>query len=483
MILSLQPYPTYKHSGVEWLGEVPAHWEARRLGSLGMFSASGIDKKTNECEPLIRMVNYLDVFRNATHTLDNDRDYMVVSCPEWKRRVHDVRTGDMVFTPSSETTEEIGYSAVAVEDIENGVYSYHVLRFRPSKPLDLFFQRYWCNASGVLNQFSVASKGTTRQILNRSDFRSTCVPVPPLGEQQAIGRYLAYVERRVRRFVRAKQKLIALLTEQKQVIIHRAVTRGLDPEAPLKDSGVEWLGEVPAHWEVRQMGRIGRFSKGSGGTKEDEVQCGVPCIRYGDLYTQHRFFVQKARSFVSQDASKSYTPIHYGDVLFAGSGETIEEIGKSAVNLITETACCGGDVVIFRSAIGVNAKFLGLATDCPYAAYQKSCMGRGITIMHIYGTELKYMSVAFPPLPEQTAIVEYLDKATADIDTTLTRTGREIELVNEYRTRLMADLVTGKLEVREAAAQLPDEPDEPHLLDEDDAPTNSEEGAGKKWER
>jgi type I restriction enzyme S subunit len=165
-----------------------------------------------------------------------------------------------------------------------------------------------------------------------------------------------------------------------------------------------------------------------------------------------------------------YTPIQYGDVLFAGSGETIEEIGKSAVNLLDEPACCGGDVVIFRPTFQTDAKFLGLATDCPQAAYQKSCMGRGITVMHIYGDELKYLFVTLPPLPEQAAIVDYLDQATANIDTAITRAEREIELLNEYRTRLIADVVTGKLDVRDAAAALPEvdpltEPDDADDLD------------------
>ncbi|HIM28621.1 MAG TPA: hypothetical protein EYG57_03585, partial [Planctomycetes bacterium] len=265
-----------------------------------------------------------------------------------------------------------------------------------------------------------------------------------------------------------KQKLISLLTEQKQAIIHRAVTRGLDPDVPLKDSGVEWLGEVPEHWEISQLGRIGTLSKGNGGTKGDEVAEGVPCVRYGDLYTQHRFFVDETKACVSRDRASDYTPIQYGDVLFAGSGETIEEIGKSAVNLLSRPACCGGDVILFRPSVAVDAKFLGLSTGCPQAAYQKSCMGRGITIMHIYGSELKYLSIALPPLPEQAAIVEHLDQVTTDIDTAITRISREVELLNEYRTRLIADVVTGKLDVREAAAQLPDETDEPEEVDEVD---------------
>jgi type I restriction enzyme S subunit len=171
---------------------------------------------------------------------------------------------------------------------------------------------------------------------------------------------------------------------------------------------------------------------------------------------QHQYFIRESRSQVSEQRVVDYTPIQYGDVLFAGSGETIEEIGKSAVNLISRHACCGGDVIIFRSQIEVDASFLGYATDCPQAAHQKSCMGRGITVMHIYGDELKYMWVAIPPISEQAAIGRCLNEANADIAAATDRARRQIDLLKEYRTRLIADVVTGKLDVREAATGLPE---------------------------
>ena len=121
-----------------------------------------------------------------------------------------------------------------------------------------------------------------------------------------------------------------------------------------RPSGVSWLGDVPAHWEVVQLGRVGVFSKGSGGTKNDEVPDGIPCVRYGDLYTTHKSFINQTRSFVSPGKASAYTPITRGDVLFPTSGETIEEIGKSAVNLMHAQVVCGGDLIIFRPTIPLN---------------------------------------------------------------------------------------------------------------------------------
>ena len=226
------------------------------------------------------------------------------------------------------------------------------------------------------------------------------------------------------------------------------------PYAAYQKSDVEWLGEVPQQWDIRRLRSVGRFFKGNGGTKADETEDGVPCIRYGDLYTRHRFHITASRACVSSHRAGAYTSVRYGDVLFAGSGETLEEIGKSAVNLIRGSAVCGGDVIVFRPSIDLDAEFMGWSTDYRNAASQKARMGRGITVMHIYASELKCLAVALPPLSEQRAIARFLDHATATIDGTIEFTHRQIALAHEYRTRLVSDVVTGKLDVREAAAEL-----------------------------
>ena len=225
------------------------------------------------------------------------------------------------------------------------------------------------------------------------------------------------------------------------------MTADLQPYPAMKDSGVEWLDEVPAHWEVRRLGRLGRLFKGGGGTKEDEREDGTPCVRYGDLYTHHQLFITESRACVTPElVATTYTPIRYGDVLFAGSGETIDEIGKSAVNLIRGPACCGGDVIIFRPSIDANARFLGYATDCSPSARQKAGIGRGFTVMHIYSSDLKYMTVAIPPLPEQTAIVRFLDHTDRRIRRYIRAKEKLIALLEESRTTLITHAVTRGLD-------------------------------------
>ena len=223
---------------------------------------------------------------------------------------------------------------------------------------------------------------------------------------------------------------------------------GMKPYNAMKDSGVEWLGDVPEHWQVRQLGRMGRMFKGNGGTKADETDEGIPCVRYGDLYTNHSFHITETRSCVDpRVAERAYTSIEYGDVLFAGSGETIEEIGKSAVNLMRGPACCGGDVIVFRPSIAMNAAFLGYATDCPPAALHKARMGRGFTVMHIYGTDLKRLNIAVPPVVEQTAIARFLDHATSRIDRYIRAKQKLIELLEEQRQATINEAVSGQIDV------------------------------------
>ena len=221
---------------------------------------------------------------------------------------------------------------------------------------------------------------------------------------------------------------------------------GIYPYPAYKPSGVPWLSNVPEHWEVVQLGRVGVFSKGSGGTKDDEVPDGIPCVRYGDLYTTHKSFISQTRSYVSPAKASAYTPINRGDVLFPTSGETIEEIGKSAVNLMHTQVLCGGDLIVFRPTMPMEPKFAGYALDCPAAQTQKSLMGRGITIMHIYSGQLKYLWFPLPPLPEQAAIVRYLDHADRHIRRYVAAKRKLIALLEEEKQAVINQAVTRGLD-------------------------------------
>jgi type I restriction enzyme, S subunit len=220
----------------------------------------------------------------------------------------------------------------------------------------------------------------------------------------------------------------------------------LKPYAKYKKSGLPWLGSVPAHWEVRQARHIGRFLKGVGGTKEDAVPAGVPCVRYGELYTTYTYFIRASKAFIRAERAAGYMPIQYGDVLFAASGETIEEIGKSAVNLMQTAAVCGGDVIVLRPSIPVHAPFLGYAMDCRPATNQKATMGRGTTVKHIYPDELRSLLFPLPTLDEQAEIVRLLDWANGRLERAIRAKRKVIALLNEQKQVIIHRAVTRGLD-------------------------------------
>jgi type I restriction enzyme S subunit len=220
----------------------------------------------------------------------------------------------------------------------------------------------------------------------------------------------------------------------------------LEPYATMRESGNPVLGKVPEHWQVEPITRIGRLFKGRGGSKDDETSSGIPCVRYGDLYTRHEFFITATRGFVSTERAGAYTPIEHGDVLFAASGETIDDIGRSAVNLLSGNARCGGDLIVLRPTIDVNPRFLGYAADVPAARQQKAAMGRGFTVVHIYSSELKRLVLALPPVPEQTAIVHFLDYADRRIRRYVRAKRALITLLEEQERAIIHEIVTGGMD-------------------------------------
>ena len=223
---------------------------------------------------------------------------------------------------------------------------------------------------------------------------------------------------------------------------------GLRPYPEMKDSGVDSLGSVPSHWEIAKLGHIGRLFKGNGASKEDEVLTGIPCIRYGDLYTRHNYFILDSRACISEERASDYTPIKFGDILFAASGETIDEIGKSAVNLIQGRAYCGGDVIVFRPKRGLDCGYMGYATDFRPAVSQKARMGRGFTVVHIYGDQLKKLAVPVPPIPEQTGIVRFLDHMDRRIQRYIRAKEKLIALLEEQKRAEIFEGITGKTNVQ-----------------------------------
>jgi len=308
--------------------------------------------------------------------------------------------------------------------------------------------------------------------LPRKRFNEFPFPVPPLAEQAAIVRFLDHKHRRIRHYIRAKQKLIKLLEEQKQVIIHRAVTRGLDPNVRLKPSGVEWLGDVPGHWEGRRLKTmIERVTSGSRGWSNYAADNGPLFIRIGNL-TRASIgldYTDEVRLSLPRTtlAEAERTRVRAGDLLlsitaYIGSVAVVPENIEEAY-ISQHVACCRP---IPRAA---NVKWLAYVLLSPVGqTHGKLCMYGG-TKQGLSLDDVKNYLVLLPPDHEQAELVSWIESATKYLDQTMVRAYREIFLVREYHTRLIADVVTGKFDVREAAARLPDEVEEPEPLDETEA--------------
>ena len=453
-----RPYPRYRPSRVEWLGEVPEHWEVRPLGRMGSFFKGGGGTKADEIEGGIPCIRYGDLYTQHEFCIRGSRAGISEENVGAYRRL---RHGDVLFAGSGETIEEIGKSAVNLIT-ERAYCGGDVIVFRPTIEVDAAFLGYAADCRPATYQKVCMGRGVTVMHIYSSALKNLLLPLPPVHEQQAIATFLDRKTGEIDALVAQKRLLIERLAEYRTALITRTVTRGLppeearaaglDPNPRLRHSRVEWLGEVPEHWEIKQLGSAGSFSKGGGGTKEDEVEGGIPCVRYGDLYTQHEFCIRASRAGITEESTRNYQPLRYGDMLFAGSGETIEEIGKSAVSLMDGRAYCGGDVIVFRPSIEMDATFLGYAGDCRLATYQKARMGRGVTVMHIYSSELKHMLIPLPPVNEQRAIAVFLDQRVRWIDDLCSRVVTAIERLQEYRIALVAAAVTGKIDVRDATA-------------------------------
>jgi type I restriction enzyme S subunit len=301
--------------------------------------------------------------------------------------------------------------------------------------------------------------------------------LPPLTEQSAIVRFLDYVDRRIRRYIRAKKKLIELLKEQKQAIIHRAVTRGLDPNVRLKPSGVEWLGDVPEHWKVLRVKRCAQIiSKGTTPSTEGREILESGSVRFlkAENVAGGRI-VDKPLCFIDKETNDLLlrSQLKLNDVLFVIAGATL---GKTAVvDREILPANTNQAVAFVRPNKRIVSSYLALWLQSPRVKELTWLNAVQSAQPNLSMADLGSFLVPLPPVPEQHGILVWLSDAVIGLDKAVHRAQREIELLREYRTRLIADVVTGKLDVRESAARLSHEADEPEPLDDAEALVEGDE--------
>jgi type I restriction enzyme, S subunit len=437
MIDGLTPYPAMKDSGVPWLGEVPVAWKVLRgrhlfdikkriAGELGhaVFSVTQAGLRVK------------DIHSGEGQVSQDYTKYQIVKPGDFVMNSMDLITGGVGIAGSAGVTSP-DYRVFAIRD---------AAQCRDRYVLHLFRMLYGNRGFYAWGQGS-AQLGRWR--LPRKRFNEFPFPVPPLHEQVAIVRFLDHADQRIRRYIHAKQKLIKLLEEERQAIIHRAVTRGLDPNIRLRSSGVEWVGDVPKHWMVTRVKNefycLNRQRVPLSGTER-----GLMTSRQYDYYGASGV-IDKVDNFIFDD-NLLLVAEDGANLVLRSLPLAIIARGKFWVNNHAHILKPKTGNLEFLAAILESLSFIPWISG---AAQPKLTQDRLMSI-----------TIAVPPRDEQDRIVMATKQETAELRRTIDSTNKEIALLQEYRTRLIADLVTGKLDVREAAARLPQEAAELEPLDE-----------------
>ena len=454
MIPELKPYPAMKDSAVAWLGEVPEHW--------GVLPGRTCYREKKVPNAGLREKTVLSLSYGRIVIRPDEKLHGLVPASFETYQV--VKPGDVICRPTDLQNDwnSLRFGLSPHRGIITSAYM--CLRTRPL--MDREYGYLLLHAYDLKKIFYGLGSGL-RQNLDWRDLKYLPCLVPSRPEQAAIVRFLDHADRRIRRYIRAKQKLIDLLEEQKQAIIHRAVTRGLDPNVRLKPSGVEWLGDVPAHWVVKRCRYLFReVDKRSAHGSEEHLSMSQ---RLG-LVPSH--FVEN-RTLVSES---------YAGAKLCEVGDLVLNRLKAHLGVFALARFPGvisPDYTVLRPIEPEGAAYFESVLRSPACRSELRIRAKGIVegFWRLYTDDFYDIRLPVPPLSERRAILEHIQSATSRIERVTQGAEGGISLLREYRTRLIADVVTGKLDVREAAARLPDEANEPEPLHEAEAETDAEEVA------
>lgn len=430
-------YETYKVSGITWIDEIPSEWKVESLGKIGSFSASGIDKKITATESPIHIINYTDVYNNISHELLNN-DYMLVSAPIEKCKEHQVEEGDMIFTPSSETIEDIGVSSVVMENIPNTAYSYHVLRYRCNQ-LDIQFKKYICNNSFIQNYFSSRATGSIRKTLSRQDFKDCKVIVPPLDEQIKISKYLNNICSEVDSLIELQNQMIKELQAFKISYILKVVTKGIHKQDNYKESNVDWIGCIPQSWSIAKFKNLFKVKKViAGQLGYDILSVTQKGIKIKDL--------SKNEGQLAQDYSK-YQIVNVGDFVMNHMDLITGFVDLSVYNGVTSP-----DYRTFRAKnekIIDNHYYLKIFQICYWTRLFYN-LGQGVSTLGRWRLPIEQQNnfiLPLPPVNEQKEIAAHLDTKIFQIDSLIELKQQKIAMLKEYKKSIIYEYVTGKKRV------------------------------------
>ncbi len=434
------PYPAYKDSGVEWLNEMPEEWNKTRLAFVGKFSKGrGIARKdlTVNGVPVILYGDIYTKYGIQTEKLIHASSEEIVANSE------KILTGDLLLTGSGETREDIG-KCVVYTGADRAYAGGDIIILRPSKIHSVFLS-YALNSPHLIREKAKLAKGEIVIHIYSSQLRTISIPLPPYSEQTIIAHFLDHKTAQIDDAIAKHRQLIELLREHRAALINEAVTKGLNPNAPMKDSGVEWIGEVPAHWEVVKIGYYAKVQTGitpPSGNEEYYRNGTVDWFSPGDfgsniiLKDSKKKITEKA---IEDRAGRIYEPL---SILLVGIGATLGKVG-----IIKKTASSNQQI----NAISFDDRYNPFFAVYFLEAISQAIVGlsNASTLAILNQSQTKNISITLPPKSEQQQIVNFIETETTRIDREIDLAQQEIALLEEYRQSLIAEAVSGKIDVRD----------------------------------
>ena len=450
-------YPNMKESGVPWLGKIPEHWKV--LPNRAIFME--VKERNHPDEKMLSVTINKGIIRQRTLLTDSSKkDSSNLDKSAYKL----VHKGDIAYNKMRAWQGALGAS------IFRGIISPAYVVMRPRDKVNSRFYHYLYRTPAFAKEAERWSYGITSDMwsLRPEHFKVIYSVLSPLVEQAAIVRFLDHANRKIDHFIRTKKKMIGLLKEQKQAIIHHAVTRGLNPDASLKPSGIPWLGDIPKHWEVRKIKSLVSTYGGMTPSKGNAAfwEGSIPWVSPKDMKVRE---ITDSTDHISNAAlhQSGITLIPHPAVLIVVRGMILARTFPTAITAVPVTV--NQDMKALLPKPGLNPEYFvslltGIQRDLLLLV---EIAGHGTCCLRTdsWGS----FTIPLPPLTEQEEIEAYLKERLSIQTIAITCTDREISLIQEYRTRLTADIVTGKLDVREAAARLPEEIEEPETIDESEA--------------
>jgi len=437
----MKAYPKYKPSNIEWIGEIPEHWEVIRLGYRAKMIVPMRDKPPifNGVIPWVRIEDF-----NGKYISDSKSNQKVSNEIVKSMNLKIFPIGTVLCSCSC----NMGSTAIVKKPL---VSNQTFIGIVPHASMNSEFLYYLMNTSSERLQY--LGSGAIQQYLSKENFQSLKLAFPLLLEQQSISQYLDDRTQKIDALIEKKQTLIDLLKEERTTIINQAVTKGLNPDAPMKDSGIEWLGDVPKHWKIKRMKYVAEIKSSNVDKKSSDNEIKVFLCNYLDVYNNE--FIDNSFSFMEATANENEIAkfiVKKGDVLVTKDSETPDDIANPAYikeDLIN--TICGYHLAQIRAnQIELIGEYLFRLFQSKKFNSHFEVSANGITRFGLSIDSFKLVLIPLPPIEEQNQIAKYIETSTQKIHRTISRVEKEIPLLQEYRTSLISEVVTGKVDLREA---------------------------------